>query len=550
MPIWKPGQRAFLLSLSLLTGLLILFQPAPLSGQSPTYQGKVKTAPEPHKTTDHGEIALKRDSDSDGIPDEDEIRFGLNPNDPRDADLDADHDGLTNLEEFALHLNPLNPDTDGDGIPDGAEMALGTDPLDRNNRPVRPVRLVNFQVRPPALSLTINPLLGTKPVQITATGMDSNGNQVDVTTSNAFSYSSQNPKVATVTATGMVLAHTSGTTTISVRHEKMTASIPVTVTTATPKEVGFLPFSGSPTCLAVTNQLALIGTEDGALRVIDLTVPEQPNLVGTVQLSGFGNDLVITPDQSLAFLAHDKGVDIVNLAVPAAPHLVASLCTGAPVKKLARFGSYLYLAGPDCLQIVKVEPPAEPVLLKTIRIPTEKAITGLLVAADQAILAVSGGLGITFFDLTLPATPEAISQLQVPGGCTLLGALGTTVLARPEPVKPALKQAPLVTVTIADPQSPKITQPGAGFAKPIFTGWTLQNLGFLVLADPMKATSTTLSCLDMESLAVLGKLDLPLPRGTISQVTANDRLLVLTVRGKGATSSPTTLKIIQYSFGD
>jgi len=42
------------------------------------------------------------DTDGDGIPDEDEIRMGLNPRDPSDALLDSDGDGYTNLENY-LH---------------------------------------------------------------------------------------------------------------------------------------------------------------------------------------------------------------------------------------------------------------------------------------------------------------------------------------------------------------------------------------------------------------------------------------------------------------
>ena len=63
-----------------------------------------------------------RDSDSDGIPDDAEIRLGLNPNDPTDALLDLDHDGLTNLEEYRLGTDLQNADTDGDGINDGDEV--------------------------------------------------------------------------------------------------------------------------------------------------------------------------------------------------------------------------------------------------------------------------------------------------------------------------------------------------------------------------------------------------------------------------------------------
>jgi hypothetical protein len=47
-----------------------------------------------------------KDSDGDGMPDEWEIKYGLNPNDPSDAAKDNDNDGYTNLEEF---LNGTDP---------------------------------------------------------------------------------------------------------------------------------------------------------------------------------------------------------------------------------------------------------------------------------------------------------------------------------------------------------------------------------------------------------------------------------------------------------
>lgn len=103
------------------------------------------------------------DSDSDGMPDGWETRYGLDALDPADADFDPDRDSYrdaevgaympyTNLDEYVYGrdeaggawdertqgpwkqgTHPRNPDTDGDRVSDGDEVAHGTDP--RSNLP-------------------------------------------------------------------------------------------------------------------------------------------------------------------------------------------------------------------------------------------------------------------------------------------------------------------------------------------------------------------------------------------------------------------------------
>jgi len=52
-----------------------------------------------------------RDTDKDGIPDQIELVWGLNPQDPQDAILDMDSDGFSNLEEFRDGTDPKDPDS-------------------------------------------------------------------------------------------------------------------------------------------------------------------------------------------------------------------------------------------------------------------------------------------------------------------------------------------------------------------------------------------------------------------------------------------------------
>lgn len=49
------------------------------------------------------------DADNDGLPDAWENKYGFNPNDPADAQQDADGDTFTNLEEFEAKTDPKDP---------------------------------------------------------------------------------------------------------------------------------------------------------------------------------------------------------------------------------------------------------------------------------------------------------------------------------------------------------------------------------------------------------------------------------------------------------
>jgi len=78
--------------------------------------------------------ACDDDNDNDGMPDDWEEKYGLDPG-FNDADEDLDKDKLTNLNEYKKGTDPTNKDTDGDGFSDGNEVEKGFDPADPDSHP-------------------------------------------------------------------------------------------------------------------------------------------------------------------------------------------------------------------------------------------------------------------------------------------------------------------------------------------------------------------------------------------------------------------------------
>ncbi|UCE38011.1 MAG: PKD domain-containing protein [Thermoplasmata archaeon] len=87
--------------------------------------------------SDSIEVIVHMDADSDGMLDEWEMLYGLDPNDgtgDNGPNGDPDNDGLSNFEEYEYGTDPMDFDTDDDGLGDGDETGTYLiSPLDSDN---------------------------------------------------------------------------------------------------------------------------------------------------------------------------------------------------------------------------------------------------------------------------------------------------------------------------------------------------------------------------------------------------------------------------------
>ncbi len=82
-----------------------------------------------------GQSQAVPDADDDGMSDAYENTHGLNPNDPSDAGLDPDMDGLTNAQEAQWMTDPNDDDSDNDNVKDGFEVERGYSPTSGTSTP-------------------------------------------------------------------------------------------------------------------------------------------------------------------------------------------------------------------------------------------------------------------------------------------------------------------------------------------------------------------------------------------------------------------------------
>lgn len=357
-------------------------------------------------------ISFSGDSDGDGIPDDVELALGLDPNNPVDAQDDADQDGLITLDEIAFGTDIFVADTDDDGVPDGAEVAAATDPLDPESVNYAGF-LESIEVVPPVVTLRANAILPaeiTRQLQVFGTLED--GRVVDATaTARGTTYTSSNLLVVNFGATdGLLFAGQPGSAMVTVSNGDVSVDVPVEVTLFQPVALGFVQIPGQANAVDTVGSHAYIAAGAAGFRVVDVSNPAAPTIVGVLDTPGNGNDVKVSGP--CAYLADGTaGLKVIDITDPTNPFLIGSVDTPGNASGVVACGQLVYVAdGSAGLQIIDVSDPTLPFIVGSVDTP------GLAngVAVDelrQLAMVADDTLGLKVIDISVSAAPTIIGSV-------------------------------------------------------------------------------------------------------------------------------------------
>jgi hypothetical protein len=373
------------------------------------------------------------DSDGDGIPDDAEIRLGLNPNDPTDALQDADHDSLTNLQEYQLgtdlrnpdtdgdglndgqeemvhHTSPLLADTDGDGIPDGIEIKTGTDPRDPASYDLAHA-LNSVEVRPASFRLAVNAIAPIASQQLQVVGHLIDGETaLDLTSTRwGTNYTSSDLAVCNFGAPdGNVFAANSGACTITAAIAGFNATAAGVVIAFSPQPLSWMAIPGYANDVDISGDYAYVAAGAAGLQIVDVSNRRAPHIAASVALPGNADGVqVVGPIAYVA--AGTAGIQIVDVANPLAPALLSDIATGGEVRDLVVSGGIAYVCNGEAgLRTVNVADPNAPAALGSLALPG--FTKGLAIDAARNLIVAVGSEGLFAVDVTTPAAPTLLGS--------------------------------------------------------------------------------------------------------------------------------------------
>jgi hypothetical protein len=170
-----------------------------------------------------------------------------------------------------------------------------------------------------------------------------------------------------------------------------------------PTRLGIVGAAASPRCLAVSYPNLLVGDGLYGLKIFNIADPTAPVLRGTYAASGLSHTRRVAASGSRAAVTDGKTIELLSIANPAAPALLASLQPGGFVFDLAAVGGEVYAAcGGAGLKALRMD-----TLAVDSTVATPGPATGVAAASNRLTVAC-GPAGWQTLNIDSPANPVPV----------------------------------------------------------------------------------------------------------------------------------------------
>ncbi len=203
---------------------------------------------------------------------------------------------------------------------------------------------------------------------------------------------------------------------------------------------------GTASDVAVSGAYAYIANRETGLLVIDISNPQSPRLVGSIDTPGSAYAVAVSG--TYVYIADlDHGLQIVDVHDPTNPVLAGNADTPGSAVGVAVAGTFAYVAdGGAGLQVIDVANPATPQLLGGADTPD---FAQDLAVAGNHVYVADGSSGLQVVDVSVPGDPQVVGSLNTPGSGYGVALTGSYALLADGP-------GGLQVIDVAIPASPRL----------------------------------------------------------------------------------------------
>lgn len=179
-----------------------------------------------------------------------------------------------------------------------------------------------------------------------------------------------------------------------------------------PNRIGSFDTTGNANAVAVEGEYAYVADGRAGLRILDISNPYTPNEIGAYDTDGYAEDIEVVND--LAYIADGKpGLLISNVGNRSNPSLISSFPINGNVRRVEVQGTFAYLGdNQNQFRVVNISKPRQPDEVAVLDIGSE--IQDIDISESRVYLA-TGAQGMVIVDITNPEQPEVLSTIETPG---------------------------------------------------------------------------------------------------------------------------------------